>query len=174
MNKKIDNNEVNFEILSDIEKKYSKKISKEELNEVINKLNLKEIISSNMAEFEGRTQPLAKKFAKFTKKMNGKDPQEQKEKVISFVEKNVYYFWKKYIENNISFLEESKDVLPKDIYYTYIFGFFVTLHSKALKRQEKINVMANALAELKINTDNVKRALEEYKKRIKEIEHEKK
>jgi len=155
-------NEVDKKTLKEIEVKYSKKITKEDLKNVINEFSLKDLISSQMAEFEVKTQPLAKKFAKFAKKMNGKNPQEQKSKVVDFVKKNVYYFWEKYIEKQIPFLKDSNNILPEDVYYTYVFGFFVTLHSKKLKRQEKINVMANALAEIKINTENVKMAMQEY------------
>jgi hypothetical protein len=167
-------NEIDPEILKQLEKKYSKKYSKDDLKEIISEFNLKDLIKEKMPEFEGKTQPIAKKFAKFTKKMNGKDPLTQKTKVINFVKKEVYYFWQKYIENEISFLSEAKEILPEDVYYTYIFGFFVTLHSRALKRDQKINTMANALAEIKLNSNRIKAAMEEYLKLIKEKNNEKK
>jgi len=154
--------DINQSVLKEIEKKYAKKITKEELQEVIEKEKIKEKLNYNLAELEAKTKSVAKKFVKFTKKMNGKNPVEQKTQVIKFVKENVSFFWNKYIKNVFPFVQDSEEFLVDDVYYVYIFGFFVTLHSRAIKRKDKLNIMSNSLAEMYINTERAKKAMKEY------------
>jgi len=164
--------DINYNILKKIEEKYAKKITKEELKEIIEREKIREKLNEKLAEIEVKTKPIAKKFAKFTKKMDGKNSVEQKTQVIKFVKQNVKYFWDKYIKSIFPFIKESEEFLIDDVYYVYIFGFFVTLHSRAIKRKEKLNVMSNGLAEMYINTEKVKKAMKEYVK-FTEISEEK-
>ena len=150
------------EKLAEIQKKYAKKITIEELNDEIKKENLIFILNNNIAEIEGKTQKLAKKFHKFSKKMDGKNPEVQSQAVLNFVEENINQYWENYLFNKISFFREAKKELPINIYTTYVFGFFVTLHAKVINKSRKVETLAKGIAEMKINTDRIKAASKEF------------
>ena len=150
------------EKLAEIQKKYSKKITMEELNDKIKKENLIFILNNNIAVIEGKTQSLAKKFYKFSKKMDGKNPEIQSQAVLNFVKQNINQYWENYLFSKISFFKEAKEELPIDIYTTYVFGFFVTLHAKTIDKNRKVETLSKGIAEMKINTDRLKAASKEF------------
>ena len=153
--------EEQVEKLNEIKQKYNKEITKSDLEAIIKEFDLDKIITNNLLEWELKTRPVAKKFAKFTKKMNGKEPAFQQQQVFEFIKKNVDFFWEKYFVTNIKFIPETKEYLTEEIYATYIFSIFVTLHSKAFKKHQKILSLSRSLAEMYINSNRVKQALNE-------------
>jgi hypothetical protein len=106
-------------------------------------------------EFNRFTTRFEKEFKKLTKKQNGADPSFQQKLVFKFVKEKLYPFWKKEVESNFWKYGEMK-YLEKETIYTYVFGAFVTGHSKGLQPHMR-TAFANILKEM---TDRALKAKE--------------
>jgi len=99
-----------------------------------------------LEEFNRKTTRFEKQFKKLGKKQNGRNPNQQKKLVYKFVEENLLPFWKTEVEQKFWKFKEM-EFLEKDIIYTYIFGAFVTGHSKGLQQHMR-TAFANILKEM--------------------------
>ena len=112
--------------------------------------------------FNRKTTRFEKEFKKLGKKQNGKNPEYQKKIVLKFVKNNLLPIWKNEVESKFWKAGEM-DFLEKDVIATYVFGAFVTGHSKGLQQHMR-TAFANILKEM---TDRAV-AAKEMKKTVSE------
>jgi len=98
-----------------------------------------------MGAFVSKTVSFTRPFGKMAKKMDGKDPEKQKERSLDFCQKKLRGIW------DHTFLKpvfgEKANVLSDEEINTYILGTFITGHSKEF-RTKLIPAYKNIIKEL--------------------------
>ena len=86
-----------------------------------------------LEKFAKQTSSLTRKFGKMASKMNGKKPEEQKEKSLAFAQKYLRGIWDNAFMKEF-FSEDEIANFSNDEINTYIIGVFIASHSKELER----------------------------------------
>ena len=118
--------------------------------------------------FNRKSTRFEKEFKKLSKKQKGTDPNYQKKIVLKFVKNNLLPIWKNEVESKFWTAGEM-DYLDNDVIYTYIFGAFVTGHSKGLQQHMR-TAFANVLKEMTDRAIAAKENLDYQELRRKQIE----
>jgi hypothetical protein len=137
------------------------------INEKIKEYNeLVKIVSSEVDNFDYAVEKITNEFRiKSENSTKGfykiaKNKKSVKKDYFKYYDKNIYSLWKGMIEVNVKFILDCKNLLDKDIYYSYLIGMYIVIHSK--KFRGKMNdFIKTTLAEmaykatLKVNSNDL-------------------
>lgn len=102
--------------------------------------------------FIRKTVPLSKDFKKLVKKQEGRSEKDQKKLVFDFVNKNLKNTFNYEVSRNF-FVNDELNFLNEEVLNTYIFGTFVTGHSKKLEENHD-KIYARILLEMSTRAAN--------------------
>jgi len=123
--------------------------TKEEYETLINQvievgIDLDSATEVIIKDFRIKSEHSTKQFYKLSK-----NKKSTKKDYFKFYKKNIYPLWKNIIEDKFEFIKDYKNILSEDIYYSYLIGMYIVIHSKAF--QEKMEDFVKfSLAEMSL------------------------